>query len=317
MQAVLSERHRRLATIFEASQCSNQFPLMKEMAFAPSLSDTLAHATLLYLLSSLRLSHPKKEFVISEDFLSRYREPILELINRTPNGKVNPLRENALEFNMIEKTVEQIFKSLNIDDQADLMQFPVSLRVQDGTPDVDVEDRPYATSKIHSDIWTGEPADCAAVIIPVMGDLANSGLDFFEPQFKRVEDFAKVYQDYLDTIPFTTTAQAYGCNLKLSHLYVFDSFCLHKTVKNNGGLRISVDFRFTYKKKIASDALVDSFRAEKYVSLADWYTIDKHTIAMPTQTADATRSQFKNTNSTELKQTSETNFDTINLNIVS
>lgn len=289
---ILRERQARLDRILKHLKITRDFPLVKEVALDPALFSVLRLTTLQYLIASLRLSYPGRTFDWRPDILEVYRQDILGLVNRTPNGKLSAKKETALEINMVQQASELIFQSLGMDTHAERMQLPVTVRVQDGAPNRTVDGRPYATSKMHADIWTGEPSICVPMIIPVAGDLERSGLEFYETAIPDLSKFAKIFKDYSDTESFIHAAKKYDCPLRLGHVYVFDAYCLHKSMKNDGGIRISIDFRFTCRERIPSDVDFDSFRMDKYVPLRDWYTSRKGMFVMPHQTFTEARRQY-------------------------
>lgn len=287
---IILERGRRLSEISRSAQVVRAFPLLVECAVAETLFAMLRHATAHYILASLRCAYPGKAFALAGNVLEDHRADILKLPNRTPNGKLAAKQEIAGEFNLVQKCVELIFRQLGLDTHAERVQLPVIVRVQDGRPDPAVENRPYATSKIHSDIWTGEAADSATVIIPVLGDIAGTGLNFYEPEVPRLEDFVRTFDDYLETQKFIKTMKQYDCPMSPTCVYVFDSFCLHETVKKGGGIRVSIDYRFFQSRKLPSDVQHNWSRQTNYVPTADWFTLERNTFLEPTETmGDAIR----------------------------
>jgi hypothetical protein len=291
-RAILQERSDRLAKTFSSVKLAAHFPMLLDIHYDARLYEELASAMNDYILASLRSFNPGKKYENKGNILEVYREEVLNLPNRTPNGKMEPKKEIAAEFNRVERAIEAIFDTLKIDKDVELMQLPVSIRIQDGRPRTDIESRHYSTSKMHSDIWTGEPAVCGAVIVPVLGDVAKTGVEFYEPAFESAEEFVRVFDDYLDAKKYVDTAKRYDMAMQTSHLYVFDSYCLHKTLKNGGGMRASIDFRFTFKNKLKSDLFVPSERLNKYADLKKWHTAKNKTFIMPADSVNDTLVKF-------------------------
>lgn len=290
IRSVIEERANRLADLCRGLPVTRAFPLLAEIALPVDLLAMLRRATARYLRASLACYRPDRRPATTAHFLQELRDDLLQLPNRTPNGKLAAKQEVAEEFNLVQQAVELVFRQLGISSHVEAIQLPMNVRLVDGRPDVAVESRPYATSKMHSDIWTGEAADSVTVIIPVLGDIENTGLEFFEPAFERVEDFVKTFSDYLDTQVFCADGNRYRLAMNASSLYAFDSFLLHQTVKRNGGVRVSIDFRFLYKHKLASDIQRDASRAPHYVPESEWYTLERGTFLHPTGTfAEAVR----------------------------
>ncbi len=307
--SVIQQRGERLSQTFSHTQKDAEFPLLLDIPYVEVLFRGLEAAMNAYILASLHAFNPGKRYQPHLDLLEVYREDILALPNRTPNGKLEPKKEIAREFNEVEQKIEAIFDSLKIDDHVELMQLPVSVRIQDGKPRNDIESRHYSTSKMHSDIWTGEPAVCGAVIVPVLGDVAASGVEFYEPAFDSIKDFVRVFDDYLDAMKYAETAKRYDVLMRTGHVYVFDSYCLHKTLKIGGGMRASIDFRFTFKQKLDSDLYVESDRLKKYADLQRWHTAKSGMFIMPTDSVVDTLAKYGD--NTVTKPKAETEFSLI------
>jgi len=141
----LAERAERLATTFAGVNVARRFPLLLEVPLETQVRSLLSVAVSAYIFASLRHSYPEQSLPAVAGWLETYRELILTLVNRTPNGRLEPKREVALEFDMVQKCVELIFGGWQLDAAVDLMQFPIAVRVQDGRPDPSIENRPYAT----------------------------------------------------------------------------------------------------------------------------------------------------------------------------
>lgn len=310
---ILQERAHRLNKTFSRVPLAAHFPMLLDIRYDTKLYEALTKAMNEFILASLSSFNAGKKFENKGNLLETYREEILGLPNRTPNGKMEPKKEIAKEFNQVERAIEAIFDSLKIDEHVELMQLPVSIRIQDGRSQSDIESRHYATSKMHSDIWTGEPAVCGAVIVPVLGDVARTGVEFYEPKFESAEEFVRVFDDYLDAKKYVDTARRYDMTMQTSHLYVFDSYCLHKTLKNGGGVRASIDFRFTFKDKLKSDLFVYSDRLKKYTDLKNWHTAKNRTFIMPADTVTDTVTKFGKSGATPK---TETEFSLVSLGSV-
>src|SRR5581483_2206616 len=278
---ILQERAQRLRDVSQGMSVRRAFPLLVEIAVPDDLLAMLRRVTALYILASLRCAQPARVFDL--DLLNVHGEDILRLPNRTPNGKLIAKREIALEFNLVQDCVELIFRRLNLEAHIDLIQLPVNVRIQDGKPDVHVDSRPYATSKIHSDIWIGEAADSVTLFIPVLGDITNTGLEFFEPQIEKLEDFVRTFDDYRDAEGIIKSMHRYDAVMSPASIYAFDSFCLHQTIKRNGGIRVSIEFRFIYKRKLASDLHPPPERLTHYVPQESWYTLEHQWFLQPTE----------------------------------
>ncbi len=58
-------------------------------------------------------------------------------------------------------------------------------------------DRPYATDKLHIDIWANEPDDIVHLWIPVLGDFENAGFELRQgPTSIDENEWLRVYDSY-------------------------------------------------------------------------------------------------------------------------
>ena len=95
-----------------------------------------------------------KKFVRKKNFLSAYLNEISLLPNITPNGAIKPKKEIIKEFNVFHKSVVNLFKKIGIYKNI-YKAMNVSIRIKKGLENHAIKKRPYATSKIHSDSWSG------------------------------------------------------------------------------------------------------------------------------------------------------------------
>ena len=189
-----------------------------------------------YIVKSLKCFY-KEDFVIDEEFLSRFEERILNLPNRTPNGAFHPKKENVVEYNILQKNVVKALAETGILENCLAVQ-PCTVRVVSGKKaDLD-HNRPLATTKLHSDAWASHVGD-AILGCPLLGDPTTS-LEFYEPQ-QTSEDFFLSLENYDDGLKKFMNKEFLGC-ARMGYLSVFDHACLHKTSLNEGGIRVSFDF---------------------------------------------------------------------------
>lgn len=270
---VLQERVERLRRLFAGLDQVQFYPLMADIHSSWNFADELRLAVRELLWKCLRSSYPDIGPLHEDDFLKRYAKELHALPNRTPNGRLVIQEDQQHEFDHVQDCIGRIVEALHIEPHVTKIQCPAILRVQSGWQENSADSRPYATSKLHSDIWTGEPADCATLIIPVMGDLDKSGMDFFDPIFDSYSDFVKTYTDYRDTEKIARAGNRYPCELTPNHVYAFDSFCLHRTRKQGGGIRVSIDLRIVYKDKLETDVERLAERLANYITMEEWQRV--------------------------------------------
>ena len=303
MADVLAERVGRLRNLTDCITPSRSFPLLTELRFPLDLFHQLQFFTRLYILSSLNAILPT-EFIgckLSDldddrlDFLMVNR--IAALPNCTPNGMLLPKRENAVEFHLIQRTIGQILKSLGIGRRVSLIQQSVHVRFNNGKYDEKLGQRSYATTKVHTDIWNGEPAGVIIVFIPVLGDVAANGIEFFEPDLTLIKDFVRVLDDYGEAEDLVRAATRYNLDMQKRCIYFADSFLLHRTRKSGRGLRISIDFRIIPEEHVLSDDLQTSYVNKNwernFVPISEFYQVGLTKILLPKDTFADTIRKFK------------------------
>lgn len=268
--SLLADRMDRLNAIVGDLLLTDDLPLLKVLPLDETALARLQSAVNFYLWTSLSSYFPTKHFDMSSDILARYPAEVMTLPNITPNGLMLPKRENFLAYNEVHRHAASIFKALNIDSHVESIHAPINIRIVDGTPDPAKAARPRAATKPHSDIWAGESASAIMIFIPLLGDPSKANVRFMEPM-----DFPKALvcplDDYNEGQELAARAVTYDCALSTGHMYLCDPFLLHQTVKCSPGLRLSVDFRFIAREKLASDNYDGNSRMTNYLSLGDWY----------------------------------------------
>lgn len=199
--------------------------------------EALTKATQNFLCKSLSLIHGR-EFTWTDTFLEDNDDLIQSLPNKTPNGVVNPKKETVNEFIEIQKAVNDIFKNLGVYKHIKKLAIP-NIRYKSTKEPEGAKDRPYYTSKIHSDAWVGHKGD-SIFLIGVLGDIDNNTVEFNEPigahdnYLHKAESFDEGNTRY--------ESLKYLGLLTKQKLGVMDHACAHRTlVKENSKPRVSLD----------------------------------------------------------------------------
>ena len=217
------------------------------------LSLTWQHVSMLklslenYILKTLE-SYYERKFK-RKNFLVESRDDILNLPNRTPNGAFYPKVENIEEYNIIQSVVNDILDENGLINQ--LSSYDVcTVRVVDGVLN-ELDNRMSSTTKLHSDAWSGHNGD-AILTMGLLGD-ATTSLAFNRViEVENSDSFFETQQDYASGLGMIEKYEKIK-NLEFNNMTIFDHACLHKTIKNNGGLRVSIDFGITTKKSKGID----------------------------------------------------------------
>lgn len=298
---MLAERVRRLQNITDGSTPSRKFPLLTELGFSADLFYQLQFFTRLYILSSLNAIFPEyprwKLSDLDDDRLDLMADMIAQLPNCTPNGMLLPKKENAVEFHFIGRIIGQILKSLDMDARINVIQQPVHVRFNNGRYDEELGQRAYSSTKVHTDIWNGEPAGVVIVFVPVLGEAAANGIEFFEPDLSLIKNFVQTLDDYSEAGNLVHMAKRYDLEMRKQSIYFADSFLLHRTIKSGKGLRVSIDFRIIPEEHIASDDLQTGYVSKNwernFVPMNEFYRFGTAKMLLPKDTFQDTILKFK------------------------
>lgn len=199
--------------------------------------NTLIKATQNFICKSLSLVH-EKEFIWTDSFLEDNDELIQKLPNKTPNGVLNPKKETTAEFVEIQKAVNKIFENLGVYKHIKKLAVP-NIRYKSTLEPDGAKDRPYYTSKIHSDAWVGHKGD-SIFLIGILGDINNNTVEFNEPITPHDNYLHKA--DSFDEGNTRYESLKYLGQLSKQILGVMDHACAHRTlVKAGSGPRVSLD----------------------------------------------------------------------------
>lgn len=275
----LDARQERLNGITGAVAGSQSDNLVSFMPISSHHRDRIRTAVNVYLWESLCHHYPDTSFPLTDDMLEDVGDKIIQLPNITPNGLILPKVENYIGFNLVQKEAIAAFDTLGLGNAIDQLQWPIHIRLQSGTPDPVVDARARASSKIHTDIWAGDPATGGIVFLAVLGDTAASGIDFFKPKDGFPMDMVKALDDYDEGKVMTDTAIKTG-EFDDKGWYLADPFVLHRTTKNKPGYRISLDFRIKFHASLASDSEEDDERKASFAPYGRWKTLGTNTLVI-------------------------------------
>jgi len=199
--------------------------------------NTLIKAAQVFLCKSLSLVHGR-EFTWTDTFLEDNDKLIMNLPNKTPNGVVNPKSETINEFTEIQKAVNNILNNLGVYKNIKKLAIP-NIRYKSSIEPKEVQNRPYYTSKYHSDAWVGHQGD-SIFLIGILGDVDNNTVEFNEPL--GVQDNYLYKAESFDEGNTRYEAIKLLGTLTKQKLGVMDHACLHRTlVKAGSKPRISLD----------------------------------------------------------------------------
>ena len=254
---------------------------------------TLQHVSMLklslenYVLKTLE-SYYERNFE-RENFLVEYKDDILNLPNRTPNGAFYPKVENINQYNEIQKTINFILVETKLINQ--LKSYDIcTVRIVDGKT-TDLDSRQAATVRLHSDAWSGHKGD-AIITIGILGDESTS-LEFNKIVGDVSPSFFETQPDYKSGLNLFDDYERLG-KLKFNTITIFDHACLHRTLKENGGLRVSLDFGVTFNKSNGVKKKTISGRDVEHHEIDEMLKIGKETFIEATETLKECYNRFKN-----------------------
>ncbi|MBY0508691.1 MAG: hypothetical protein K2P94_00935 [Rhodospirillaceae bacterium] len=282
----LIERGQRLNSISAASDVAAAFPLLKVLRPSRETYARLRNAVTTYIWHTLSQAFPNKTFDLTSAVLEEFRAFIAALPNRTPNGVLLPRRQTHLSFNLVHQALADMFAQLGLLQHFSSIQAPVNIRAVTGTPEPVADTRPYSSSKIHTDVWNGEPLASILFNIPILGDVDAVALQFFEPAHFP-ESLRKPLNDYRLGDDVVRGAAAYQTSFEMNRIYMSDGLSLHQTLKRREGLRLSIDFRAIPGILLPGETAETSYSKAKYVATDAWRLLADTVIMVSDKPMDA------------------------------
>jgi hypothetical protein len=288
---IITERIQRIDVINEKLGLKMRGTLLTGTAIPPALYEQLKRACNEYLLACVA-THTGKYLKYEDDCLLSYEEKIKQLPNITPNGIIMPKRETNLQFNRIHQALVAIIKNLNIDDLLEKIHLPLALRLSDGESKSEITNRPLAVTKWHIETWAGQCND-AVIGIPIMGDLENTTVEFSEPIGPIPDNFLDAVYDFNEGPKRIEGTKLYDAKPAFGNVYMWDEYCIHRTVKHGGRSRLSIDICISYKNHLDSDAQNHGHeRSINMIPLEEWYDVGNSTMLVENQTFAECIAQF-------------------------
>ena len=273
---------------------SGVWRLLIEQPIEQSHLASIRFAVAAYLSECIGCARP----ILDEgELLSELRARKDSAVNITPNGLVVPKRDFVMPFNAMQKAVALAFRSFGVNDLVESIHIPISLRIADGMVNQARDVRPYATNKMHSDVWAGEPLDAVVVHIPLFGDAENVGVEFCEMDRQKEMQLMRVLSDYTEGAAEAGELKRYDAVMKLGHAYFADARLLHGTLRRAPNLRVSIDFRFRMRSsgpyREAAERILSAGRMENYVTLSDFFKIGSETLMIFEESCEEARTRYQ------------------------
>lgn len=266
------------------------YRLLFEHTLQPELFQQIRFAAAAYISACLNSS-----IILSEaEMLQRLLESRNNLPNYMGTGLLMPKREHILAFNLFQKSVAEAFYNLGANDLIDAVDLPVNLRMVYGQTDAEKLRLPFTSSKCHSDVWAGVPADATVVVLPLFGDIEHITIEAGEMPREMELQAMRVMSDFDEGRDIPMVVSYTQAKLQHGTMYFNDARGLHQTVRRKAeGLRISVDFRFRRKFNEAYRAMVapniGGVEEDMSVPYENWLKVGKETLIVFDETVEQAR----------------------------
>ena len=240
---VINERLKIYDQVKSKLKISEDFDVVFNIKLDKKSLNELKKVTKIYVSKCLELQYEKK-FKIRKDFLYSYKNEIYKLTNITPNGVVRPKKETIKFYFKIQSVLKKILKKNKLLDFVEFIEFP-EVRIVKPMHEKYQKNRPFATSKPHSDAWAGHPADGRTNIF-IDGDVKNT-LIYYLPINPKPSILTKKnnYNQKIKTFDGVKKLT----NMKDGLFYYFDMLCVHHTKNDKCKPRMSIDFGISFKSK--------------------------------------------------------------------
>lgn len=243
------------------------------------LCDNFNHEKITNLVVAHKIS--KKLFnrltKISKNYLKKCRE--YKFCNMTPNGKLMPKKEIENEVNDMVKIFRDIILSLNLDHKIRNWVIP-AIRYKTGKINHDNKNRSSRSELPHSDTWAGWDENSILLQIPLLGDVKNNIVNFFEMPVNFSKKWMKKMK-FNSGIKLASQCKEINHHYKLGYIYIADISVVHKTKRNfKSKSRLSIDIPIilnSKKKKIAYNFRNNLISKNKIKLLGKKYRIECNT----------------------------------------
>lgn len=278
-----------------ASRIANQpktYRLLFEHKLNSDLFEQIRIAAATYICACLDCP-----IILSEaELLERLLEARPRLANYTGTGLLAPKREHILEFNLFQKSVAKAFSQLGANDLIDAVDLPVNLRMVYGKSNPAKSRLPFSSSKVHSDVWAGVPADAVVVVLPIFGDIEHITIEAGEMPREMELPYMRVMSDFSEGRDVRMAVKYSDAQMKLGTMYFNDARGLHQTVRRKAeGLRISVDFRFRRKFNESYRAMVPpstgGVEEDMSIPYAEWLKFGEQKLVVFDETVEEARNK--------------------------
>ncbi|MAV87011.1 MAG: hypothetical protein CMM67_02065 [Rhodospirillaceae bacterium] len=265
------DRADRLSLISQDLVLCKSYPLLKIGKINDEHFEDLRKKINSYIYTNLSNFYYDETINFDSSLFESQPNQIRGLPNITPNGLILPKKPTCSEYNNIHSSVVKIFQEFKLDKHVSNIHAPINIRLVDGAKSKN-DQRPHSSTKMHSDIWAGEPSNSIAVFIPIFSDEKNINVKWIEP-LTFPEKLMQPLSDFNDGKDIVNGGMEYEVDFSPGNIILVDPYLIHATNKVRDLLRLSIDFRFITQKVIDKDLIAPGTRQDNYLSYEEWSDI--------------------------------------------
>ena len=292
MDEIIARRARLLDALTEGLPVEQSYPLIREVRLDSAKYRAAQDAVSDYIRASLRAAGTNVNGWAPEVMVRLLERELFAMPNVTPNGIIKPKLDNAIEFALVHKRVADLVADLQLPGRVAKMRLPLVLRMVAGVATTEVTGRPRANNVMHSDFWTGSCCDLA-LILPFLGDVESTTIAFGEP-VGAADDFLQELPSYRDGAALYHSIRPYNMRMRKGYIYYQDIYCLHGTLRQGGGIRVSMDWTVQtanypeVEQRHSSRALA----TDNHFDLETWNKVGRELMFLDSETVAQTAARF-------------------------
>jgi len=265
-------------------------PLLLDHPIAEGKFAELEFHTRVYISACM---NTRGRVLTSDEIIEKLDDPAVDLANQTAGGVLHSKADFTKEFNALHNSFSNVISDLGIDHLTECWQLPINLRAVTNNLS---HNRPYASVKVHTDSWAGEPGDLVLMSVPVLGDIERTTIEWFSLPDDFGESHIRILSDFDDGKAIVEQASKIEVEPKLGHIYFSDCSTLHRTKQLNGKSRVSFDVRFRFKTtpeyKNHYENLAEPSILKNYASYKDWMKISRENYIVFDETVKDCREKY-------------------------
>jgi hypothetical protein len=152
-----------------------------------------------------------------------------------------------------------------------IQQFP-NIRIKVGPFSHEQEHtfHPLSTSKMHCDVWAGAPKELHICLIEVLNVENGPKVKFAEvSKFPKALAQRLLGYDEPEAVEFLMKSVVKEYTSQVGFAHIVHTFTPHQTVYPGDGLRISIDFRFTFKDETTPE-VIEKLTPSQFGAPQEW-----------------------------------------------